>query len=227
MSAKKFVAFLRDGAAMATVEFALVSTVLILLTLGAYEVSNAISAKRHLNEAVYSVAQIISETPNPPGSLTYEDVQMAADSAMIVFPEALAASARKGASWSTEVGITISHVVMTAANAPCAANCQYVGAVAWTWGAHKRPCATPMTSAGSNAAPLTSTTVPDDSLSPGALTLVEASYAYQPTVFSGLFNSIAMKSVAALKPRNVPPSSYIKYVAVPGDTGATTICSGY
>lgn len=217
----------RDESATALVEFAFVAPFLIFLLLGSVELSNEITASRRLDQASYSVAQIVSEAPNPPGTISYSDLQMAHDSVMIVFPLVLADSASKGEAWTSDISITISNVVMTKVNPSCTANCAYNAQVAWTWGDVKRPCTVNLTPSLSDASAPSNTTLPPDAFSTGSVVVVDIAYTYTPSLMSSLITSRTFHRTTYLQPRNVPPSSYIKYSAITGDPGATTVCTGY
>ncbi len=214
----------RDVSGVAALEFAFVAPLLILVLLGTVELYNEITSGRHVQQASYSIAQIISEAPNPPSTVDYQDLQMAHDSAMIAFPLVLADSASKGINWSKDVSITISSIVVTQ-DPTCAgkANCQYVANVAWTWGDAKRPCSVNLQKASDTADP-SPTTLPSDAFAPGSIIVADVSYHYTPVIFDGIVRSINYKRTAYLQPRNVQPTSYIQYDRIAGDPGATTIC---
>jgi Flp pilus assembly protein TadG len=214
----------RDVAGVAALEFAIVAPFLILVLLGTVELYNEITSGRRVQQASYSIAQIISEAPNPPGAVDYQDLQMAHDSAMIVFPLVLGDSASKGINWSKDISITISSIVVTQ-DPTCAgnANCQYIANVAWTWGDAKRPCSVNLQKAADTSDP-SPTTLPSDAFAPGSLIVADVSYHYTPVIFGGIVHSINYTRSTYLEPRNVQPTSYIQYDQIAGDPGATTIC---
>lgn len=216
--------FRRDQNAVAAVEFALVATFLFTLMVGGLELTNRIAAYRGVNQAAYSVAQIISEEPEPPGTTNYEDLQMAHDSAMLVFPQALAAAGNQGTTWNKVVSITISEAVMTKTDPSCARNCSYNAQIAWTWGDAKRPCSTNLTATSNDSSATTTATLPPDAFSVGAAVIVDVAYTYNPVFLSNLLGPTKITKTIVLQPRNVPPTSYIQYAATSGDPGQTTIC---
>ncbi len=211
--------FAVETSATSLVEFAVAAPVLIALLLGAVELNNEITAGRRLDQASYSIAQIVSEAPDPPGTITETDLQMANDSAMVVFPLVLSDSSAKGESWSSDVSITISNVVMTQKS-----NGTYKAEVAWSWGANKRPCNKNLKPATSDDATPTTTTLPPDAYAPGSIVVVDVVYNYTPLFMAKLFNGIAMSRSTFLQPRNVPPTSYIIHS---GAAGGATLCPGY
>lgn len=216
--------FRRDQNAVAAVEFALVATFLFTLMAGGLELTSRIAAYRGVNKAAYSVAQIISEEPEPPGTTNYQDLQMAHDSAMLVFPQALAAAGNQGTTWNKVVSITISEAVMTKTRPSCARNCSYNAQIAWSWGDAKRPCATNLTATSSDSSSTTTTTLQPDAFVAGAAVIVDVAYTYNPIFLSNLLGPAKITKTIVLQPRNVPPTSYIQYAATSGDPGQTTIC---
>jgi Flp pilus assembly protein TadG len=205
---------------VAAVEFALVASFLMALMLGGMELTNAVTARRHLTSAAYSVAQIVSEAPK---TVNYMDVQMANDSAMLVMPEAVASAHAAGTTWTNRLSVTISEVVMTAVT-PCSGTCAYSGRVSWSWGAARRPCSTNMLASASNAASSDVFHLPPDAFSAGANIVVDVAYNYTPEFSGNLIGPIRMSQTMVLKPRNVPASAHVKYVSVAGDPGATRTC---
>jgi len=216
-----------DKTGVAAVEFALVAPLLLALLLGAVELDNQITAGRRLAQASYSVAQVISEAPNPPGTINYMDLQMANDSAMVVFPLVLSDSAARGVSWGSDISITISNIVMAKVVTTCSTSCAYTAHVAWSWGASKRPCLINLSAATSDTATPTATTLPPDVFAPGSVIVADITYTYRSVFETGLFGTFVMHRSTYLQPRNVTPSSYIQYSTVSGDPGATTLCPGY
>ncbi len=220
--------FLRNRKGLVAIEFAMVGPVMLAMLLGSVELNNHIVASIRLAQASYSIAQIVSEAPNPPGTVNYMDLQMAHDSAMVAFPQVLANSYAQNKSWGNDISITISNVAMTKVVATCTTSCAYTAYVIWTWGSAPRPCQTNLTPASSDSAAPSATTLPPDAYAPGSLIVVDVVYTYRPTFLSNLFGNSTMSRSTYLQPRNVPPSSHIKYDAtVTGDPGATTICPGY
>ena len=217
--------FARDCKAVAALEFALVATFLFTLMVGGVELSNRIAAYRGINQAAYSIAQIISEEPNPPGTANYQDLQMAHDSALLVFPQALQTADAQGTTWSKTASITISEAVITQTKPSCKSKCALQARIAWSWGDNKRPCVTPMTPGASDAGPFTTTTLPPDAFSVGAAVIADVSYTYTPVFLTNLFGPVTFAKTIVLQPRNVPPTSYIQYDAISGDPGATTVCN--
>ena len=77
--------FFRRGDGIAAVEFALIMPLMLLLYLGTFEVSQAISAKRKSVEAASAVANIVTQYTNISASQTMPDILNAAVSVLTPF----------------------------------------------------------------------------------------------------------------------------------------------
>ena len=216
--------FLRDRSAMAAVEFALVLPVLILLVLGGSELGNFLHATRRVGVVANSIGQMLTRTTS--GSVNYIDVSFARDSAMVLYPQVLAAAAAQGQAWTQLMSVSMSSVVMTATPTSCTSNCTYTAHVAWSGGPAPRSCSATLNSANDTAAP-SATALPADSFGPGSLIVTDVAYTYAPIFGTAFLPTITIKRSSYIQPRYVAPTSYIKYSVITGDNGIASSCPGY
>ena len=193
----------RSTSGSAAVEFAFIMPFLLVLLLGAFEVSRYITTLRKVTLASNSVAEILSQ--NQSGTITVIDVLTAFDSIMITFPGVLADAHAKGIDWYNDIQATFSSVAFTPTKPGCTSNCIYTANVAWTWpwNSTGRVCGVPQTSV-SDTSPPTLTALPQSSFGPGSMIVVDVAYVYTPTVATKLFSPMTIRKSFYIPPRRVP-----------------------
>ena len=209
---------------MAAVEFGLILPFLILLVLGGTEVGNFLYASRHVSLIANSIGQMLTRTTS--GTVNYIDVSVARESAMVLYPQALAAAATQGKTWSQIMSVTMSSVVMTPTPTSCTSNCTYTAHVAWSGGSTPRSCSGTLASSTDTASP-SPTALPTDAFVPGSLIVTDVVYNYQPMFGTSFLPAITIKRSSYVQPRYVAPTSYIKYSVISGDNGIAASCTGY
>lgn len=220
--------FAGDRRGVAAVEFAFVFPVALMLMLGVFEFANVITAGRRLEVVAGSIGQMLTQTST--GSVIWADVQFAMDSTMVLFPTVLSDSHAKGVAWGQDISVTASSIVFSKQNPSCTSNCVYNANVAWSAGSAKRPCdvnGQPQITPVADASAPSPTTLPTDAYGPVSLVVVDVLYNYRPILWNKAFPPFALKRSTYIRPRYIPPTSYIAYSVIPGDTGIATKCTGY
>ena len=213
--------FCRDSLAISAVEFALILPIMMTLLFGSVEMSAGMKASRKLTLAADNVAELLSQ--NGTGSVTYLDLQLARDSAMIVFPDVLADAKSQGIDWTADMQISMSGIAITPTVNGCTSSCSYQAKVAWTGGPNPRPCNVVLGTTGNSAA-LAPGVLPLDLVNPPFLVVVDVAYSFRPLFGVALTGTFPLKRAAYYAPRTV---SNIKYTVVAGDTGIASACPGY
>lgn len=240
----RFTRFLRDRRATALVEFAWLWPIVALMMYGAYNLSLASNAGRQLSRLSNDIAQMIVTQPAsgskwcaaalPTTCAALEDYNLwyAHDSAVVEFPQVLRDSR---ADWASDIGISMTGVAFAPKSASCigssSASC-YAAFVAWYAqngaGAATRTCATGLSSAGSDTAPPSPTTLPDDLFFPVPIPsgttgnpstygpplfqiVVDVTYAWKPSGWRstlGWFPTLNFAKSSYLSPRYVSQIVY-------------------
>lgn len=208
---------------LAAVEFAFAAPVLLLVLLGFVELDRYAWTTRQLENAANSITQMLTQTPTD--KIERADLDFAYDSLMVLFPRVLEDSALRGHNWRNDISVSMSSVALAKSDPACVSNCAYSAKVAWSGGAGRRPCATPLTAVANDRRP-SPTTLPRDAFGPNALVVVDLAYDYAPRFASKLFGSFRITRSSYMQPRYVAPSSYLKYAVAGGDAFVTT-CPGF
>jgi Flp pilus assembly protein TadG len=207
------------------VEFALVAPVLVILLVGARDLSVGIATWWHVTQAAKAIGQIATATAantDQTNSLTATEAYAAATAVFPLLPQLVSTAAK-------DFGVVLSAVVFTPTAAvvtPCTGACLYAAAVAWSHvplgGAAARPCGA-LTQAADTAAP-SPTTLPASAFSAAPLLVVDLSVTFRPIFTSLLAAAIPLTRTVYLPLRTGPDSAWVRYV----DTGsAQPMCPGF
>lgn len=214
-----------------TIEFSLVAPILLFFLLALVEVTNMITAARRLESVANSMSQMITQSST--GSVNYIDVNFAMDSTMVLFPHVLSDSYAKGVAWKNDISLTLSSVVFypPSVNPVNKVQCKtpingFCANVAWSGGSNPRPCATNLAAAADSATP-SSTALPTDAFGAGSIVVADVVYTYTPVFLSTVLPQITISRSAYVRPRYIPPTSYIAYSVIAGDNGIASSCTGY
>ena len=208
----------RSRSGSVAVEFALIAPFMILLLLGAFDLSRYINAQRRITLASNSIAEILAQ--NGSGKITYKDIFAALDSTMITFPAVLSDAKAKGMNWWGDVHVNMSSVLFTPTVPACTSNCTYTAKTAWSYGANKRPCATQLTAAPDTNPP-SPTSLPTSLFGPGSAIVVDIKYNYTPLVATKIFGTLPISKSFYIPPRYVPK---VDYEFIWGDPLLVTPC---
>ena len=224
-----FSQFRTDRRGTSAVEFAWTFPFLLLVLLGAYNVSRAANAARQLSRLSDAMATML--VTNGTGILSYLDLHYAYDSAMVEFPLVLFDSHNLGIAWQNDISISMAGVSFSPTVAGCTTGCAYKTKVVWTGGAMARTCGSTINPAADTAAP-SPTTLPTDLFTPIALpsggyappnfqVVVDIVYSWRPLVGAAFIPPITFRRSTYLSPRYV---AQINYEALAGDDGFGVAC---
>lgn len=206
--------FKASESAIASIEFALLLPLLILLSLGAFELQRFLRFERQLTLAASNIASLTAQRQATNGGAPREDI----NSMPLIFPMA-------ADFWYGGVIYRMTHVVFTPTTAGCTINCQYKADVAWVWpiwtdlGSLNRDCG-PITPAPAGAEPH-GKTLPAAMFGPGSLVIVELRTTYQPIFGAGLIAATTLTRQGFASPRFASP--YLKL----NPFGNLRICPGF
>lgn len=216
-----------DKAGVAAIEFAFLVPIMLLLSLGGFDLGRFVMATEQVGMTAYYIAQMISEAPLSTsatiagdGTVASADLQFYHDAAMVIFPDVLSDSAAQGIPWSQDIGITMTSIKFKATPTGCTTSCSYVPQVVWSGGTHPRVCGGTITAAADASTP-SSTTLPTDMFGSGSLIVVDITYTFRPYVGSQFLPSFPIARSFYIAPRNVPTVEYSG-----GTSGFATACSG-
>ena len=218
----------RSTSGLAAVEFALVIPFIIMFIFGGYEAVRAINSERRLTVLANAIAQQITAATATPGAsyaeLANADLHFFYNTAIVLFPQALADGARYGNAWSQNVSISVTSVSFTPVPPTCTSNCIYLANVMWTSGAQPRPCLLPLSSQ-SDQAPPTPSRLPADVFGPNSLIVVDLAYSFRPIIGGQYFgNNLVIRKSVYIQPRYVS-SIYYKGILSPGYDDLATTCA--
>lgn len=189
------------NAGMAGVEFALLSPVLLVLFLGAIDISNALLTARRLGTTAGMVAEIVTTSAVQAQSLnilTDQQAWQATTAAFANFPTWTDPVARRS------FAIAVTNVAFTAVPAGCTQKCSYTPEVVWSVAnslgdPRLRPCG-PITVVPNNDGASYST-LPVGNVGPTSLIVADVSYTFRPLFFGFLIGNIPMIQSAYVSPR--------------------------
>lgn len=210
--------FFRATDGVASVELALLAPILILLSLGTFELQRYLRVERQLSLAAENVASMVAQR------LTTDTTSPAFDYGLVAIV-APTLSPGGGAALTTALASQITSVVFTATPAGCT-TCTYRGDVTWTWsmtgedgpglGSLKRACGRVT---ASNAQ--TGGALPAGVFGPGAVIVVDMLYDFKPLFGTGVVPTLTLMRQGFARPRYA--TSYVK---VPAAADVTT-CPGF
>ena len=190
---------LRDKRGVAAIEFAIGAPIFVLLLLLGFDVTRYAIATRRLEAVASTVGQMVSVSAS--GQIAPADLQFYKDSAMVIFPQVLQDSFRKGISWSNDLAITVSSIVFTGVSPV------FVGTTKWSAGPSLRACIVPMLPT-SDTAPPSPQALPQDTFGAGTLIVVDVVFTFRPTVASAFLQSIPIARSFYVQPRYVSSIAY-------------------
>ena len=200
--------FVRSDAAVAASEFAMISPILLTLTVVAFDFGRYVLATQRVEAVANSIAEMLSQTDPGAGAVESGDgtvndttLHWFYDSAMFTFPDALNTANQQGVAWWNLLVVNMASVKFVATPTGCTTTCAYVPTVVWSTG--WRSCGSTITSANDVANP-TPTTLPADIFGPNSQIVVDVSYTFYPTFGASLLPTIPIERSAYMSPRNVP-----------------------
>jgi len=240
-------AFARRQDAVAALEFALISPVMIFTLFAAADLSSALSLTRRMTNAADVIAQLVSQQvapsdeggSTPTGTIT--DAELLADFASLLttLPDVMNDAASQGENWFADIQPIVTSVTFgPAAQAiiPIPGGpAPVVNTATATWSVgpansgftQTRACG-PLTMAPSNQASPTLTTlppgvyVPGTATSPGTVIVVDLTYVFRPTFTYWLTGPFTFQRTAYIVPRFFTQLTY----GTPSGTGVTSATSG-
>ncbi len=191
----------KTRAAVAGLEFALLSPLLLTVFLGTIDLSNALLTARRMGVAAGAIAEIATTSSVQSQALNLlTDMQawQATTAAFATFPGWTDPRARNS------FAIAISDVTFTAVPPGCTSQCSYMPKVMWSVAnnlgvARLRACG-PLTVVPNND-PTSYSTLPVGDVGPTSLIVTDISYTFRPLFFGFLIGDIPMMQSAYLSPR--------------------------
>lgn len=170
--------FTTSESAVATIEFAILLPLFIVLSLGAFELQRFLRFERQLTLAANNIASLTAQRQATDGDAPREDM----NAMPFIFPMV-------EDTWYMGVRYRMTHVVFSPKIAGCTTDCEYRADIAWLWPTwskvkYNRDCGT-LTPTPEGATP-TSRTLPAAMFGPGSLIIVELSTTYTPIFGAGL-----------------------------------------
>lgn len=209
------------NAGVAALEFALIAPLLLLIGLGAIDLSRAWLAWRRVVQTAQATAEIetaVAVQIDGSNQTTTSQLSTVSTAIFAIYPSVQSAP-------TSQYGVAISEVVFTKSPANCTTACTYTANVAWSaplqGSASARPCGT-LSSKSDTSAP-SSSTLPADAFGPTSLLVVDVFYNYQPILLNYLTGPVAMHYTAYLPPRSGTIGQWIRYV----NSGVGTNCAGW
>ena len=214
--------FLRRQRGAGTIEFALVTPIMLLLMLMGFDTGRYVLATERIQEVANSVAEMLSQTDaavSPTvtilagdGVVQDSDLHYYSDSAMATYPDVLAVANNTGTYWWQLLTVQMTSIKFTPVGCTTACN----PTVMWTTGA--RSCGSTIT-AVADTSTYSPTTLPSDVYGSGSVIVVDVFYTFTPTFASAYMPPISIERSAYMAPRNVP---YVESQA----TSKAPPCSG-
>jgi Flp pilus assembly protein TadG len=199
--------FLADDRGVAATEFVMLSPVLLMLSVIAFDVGRYVLATQRVEAVANSIAEMLAQTPGDsasvePGDGTVNDTLLTyyQNSAMFTFPAALQAANDLGVQWQNLLSVNMASIKFTTTPAKCVTNCTYTPQVVWSTGWRK--CGVKITSVNDTTA-ASATTLPSDLYGTNSQIVVDISYTFHPTFGAAVLPDIAIERTAYFSPRNV------------------------
>jgi hypothetical protein len=199
--------FARDARGVAAVEFIMVATVLIMLCFGGFDFGRFVVSAQRVEAVSYNLSQMLSQTPvssaavdNGDGVVSDATIAWYENSAMVIFPEALADSFAQQTPWTTILSVNMTSLKFVPNSTTCGSSCTYTPKVVWTTG--NRPCNTTFIKVA-DANPASPTTLPTDIYGPSPEIVVDVTYTFKPTVGATWLPTMTMSRTTYMAPRNV------------------------
>lgn len=216
--------FVASTGAIATVEFAFVVPVLLILLVWGYEGSRTIAMERHLTAFTTSVAwDFAGVNDQMSGAIVAKGVRLYefATRVGLLVPELTNGAALYDHA-RYQVGFTM--VQMTPTVTGCATGCSYTAAVAWSWGDLRRACGALGSTANASAYDVTK--LPAGAFQAGAIAVVDTKATYSPVLNVALFPQRTFTASAYYPVRNNFGGAYLAWDGV-NDNWSGTKCAGY
>lgn len=207
-----------DRRGASALEFALCAPLFILLLLVGVDTSRYVFATRQIEDVAATIGQMISMTQG--GEIGDKDLQFYRNSAMVIFPQALADAAQQSIPWDQDIDISVASVAFQAASSACTAHCTYVPKVVWAGGTKPRSCTVALTAAPDSAPP-SRTTLPASVYGPGSVIVVNVGFAFRPTIAPQFMTTIPIRRSFYVAPRY---SASIAYASGGGANGIAHAC---
>lgn len=206
--------FRKDRTAVAALEFALLSPVLVFFMLVEFDVYRYVMTTQRLEFVAESVAEMFASATTSPlaivpgnGVVSDADINFYMNSAFFVYPEILTSPAvQHGSSWYLAMEVDTAAIAMI----------QYFPGVytpTTIWhGANQsagntRQCNTIYSIVGNTSVP-TPTTLPTGVVGPNAIIVVDVRTTFQPTFGASYMPAIPIVRSVFMSPRNVPFVEY-------------------
>jgi len=192
-------ALLKSRVASASVEFTLVTPLLVTSMLGSAEFGRYYRYERHVGRAAKYYAQVLAAQVNTDGAFNNWFIHYGADSMMQNFPEIMTEAAQQHKNWWDALVWGGSIIQFTPTTTGCTTACTYTGKTNAWWGGSLLQCGAIQLAATETGA---FNTVPTGLASQSMMFRVDISFQYQPLFGSKLVNPITIRKVGYAAPTN-------------------------
>ena len=208
---KRPAAGLADVAGIGAIEFALVTPILLLLLLGAFDLGRLVYASARTQAVADQIAQMLAETPQSAqaatsgdGLVSSSDVLTLYNAAPFIYPDVLLQAQQQGVAWSSLLKLDMASVAFTPTPTGCTTSCAYKPKIVWNYGdaTYLRACGTTLAAAADTAVsnPLT---LPTDAFGPNSLLVVDVHLVWTPTIGAAYLSPVTLTRSIFLNPRYV------------------------
>jgi Flp pilus assembly protein TadG len=186
---------------VSAVEFALIAPLLMVLFMGAVDISRAVTAANRAGYVADSIGELVSQATT---TLTEAQISGIIQSAPLIDADILAYGRQIGSTnLPALVNLTISSVRFSKTDATCVANCIYLASTVFSraLAGSVRPCGLLLTAPDSAAT--TPATLPASTFGPVSLVVVDVAVFFQPIFLKGFPFPGTFRRSSYFRPRQV------------------------